>query len=136
MKDLAIYMRFLQLFAHNCHNMVSKVTFFSDHEFLGSIYSQAEGFYDNIIERMVGLGDEPDLIEIQLKAVNLLKEAKYNIQDNRACFMVILNIIKEMLGEIEDLSKTSLSQGTLQLIGTIADLQEVNVYKLKRRLKE
>lgn len=136
LKDLAIYLRFKQLFAHNCHNLVSKPTFFSDHEFLGGLYSQAEGWYDGTIERMIGLGQEVDLTSIQAEAVDYLKEAKYNQEDNQACFQILLSITKEILAEIEKLAKSGkLSQGTLQFVGTIADLEESNIYKLKRRLK-
>lgn len=136
LKELAIYLRFKQLFAHNCHNLVSKPTFFSDHEFLGELYGQAEGWYDGTIERMIGLGENVDLVGIQVEAVSYLKEAKYNQEDNQACFQILLNITKEILGEIEKIAKSGkISQGTLQFIGTIADLEEVNVYKLKRRLK-
>lgn len=136
LKTLAVYLRFKQLFAHNCHNLASKPTFFSDHEFFGSIYSQAEGWYDGCIERMIGLGETPDLVAIQVEAADYLKEAKYNQEDNQACFQILLNMTKEILAEIEKLAKSGkLSQGTLQMVGTIADLEEVNVYKIKRRLK-
>lgn len=135
MKQLLIYFRFKQLFAHNAHNFASKATFFSDHEFLGSLYTQAEGFYDNLAERMIGLGIDFDPIEIQAEAVDLLKEVKFDIEDNRAAFQIMLSIEKEILSEIEKLCSTKISQGTLQLLGNFADLEEVNVYKLKRRLK-
>lgn len=136
LKDLAIYLRFKQLFAHNCHNLVSKPTFFSDHEFLGELYSQAEGWYDGTVERMIGLGQEVDLIALQIEAVDYLKGAKYNAEDNQACFQILLNITKEILAEIEKLGKSGkLTQGTIQWIGDIANAEESNVYKLKRRLK-
>lgn len=136
MKELAIYMRFMQLFAHNCHNFVSKQTFFSDHEFLGELYGQAEGFYDSLVERMIGIGEEFDPVNAQVMAANYLKQVNYPLSENQECFKAALEIEKEILGEIEKLCKSGrYSQGTIQLLGDMADKIEVNVYKLKQRLK-
>jgi len=136
MRNLLIFLRLKQLFAHNCHNFVSKETFFQDHEFFGSLYAQAEGWYDSVIERMIGLGLQVDPIDIQVVATNLLKDLNYKTIENKTCYQITLSIQQKILSEIEKLCKSgSISQGTMQLIGGIADLEEVNVYKIKQRLK-
>ena len=118
MKNLAAYMRFMQLFIHNCHNFVTKETFFSDHEFLGDLYTQAEGFYDSLVERMIGLGEEFNPVELQVNAVEFLKQVNYPLGENNLCFKAAVEIQKEILAEIETLCKSgNLSQGTIQLLG-------------------
>jgi len=136
MKNLLIFLRLKQLFAHNCHNFVSKETFFQDHEFFGDLYSQAEGWYDSLIERMIGLGLQVDPVDIQVIAVNLLRDLNYKTIENKSCFQITLSIQQKILNEIENLCKSKgISQGTLQLLGGIADLEEINNYKIKQRLK-
>ena len=136
LQKLIIYLRFKHLFTHVCHNMVSGKTFFEDHEFLGLLYSQAEGWYDDLVERSLGLGQEVDLVDVQKKAAAYLGEVKIDFSNNEACFQVILKITKELCREIEVcVNSKTLSQGTIQLLGDIANFEEKNIYKLKRRLK-
>lgn len=136
MKNLAVYMRFMQLFTHNCHNLLTKNTFMQDHDFFGGLYSQAEGFYDSLIERMLGLGQELDLAQLQVHAAQLLTQVDYPLGENDLCYKAALEIQKEILAEIEKLCKSGqLSQGTIQLLGDMADKIEVNLYKINQRLK-
>lgn len=128
-------MRFLQLYAHNCHNLSREKTFFSDHGVFGDLYSQAEGFYDSLIERMIGIGEELDLVQVQMDAVNFLKEVGQTEGNDRS-FEIILGLLLEVTKEIETLIKSGeLSQGTQNLLADMADKTEVNIYKLKQRLK-
>jgi ferritin len=85
---------------------------------------------------MIGIGEDFDPISAQVMAVNSLKQVNYPLNDNQECFKAALEIEKEILGEIERLCKSGqYSQGTIQMLGDIADKTEVNVYKLKQRLK-
>lgn len=136
MKHIAIYMRFFQLFAHNAHNYASKQTFFSDHEFFGELYGMAEGFYDSIVERMIGIEEEFDPAQAQLKAAQFLSDLKMDLSDNDACFEACLGIAQEVTKELDAVCKSGkYSEGTRQMLGDIADKLEVVIYKLKRRLK-
>jgi DNA-binding ferritin-like protein len=134
MNNLAILLRCLQLYSHNAHNLAKGSTFFSDHDFLGELYASAESDYDSVIERMLGLGETPNLVDVQTKAVNLLKSCP-ECSNNQACFSMILQMHKHLCAEIANISKSA-SIGTQQLIGDIANKSEMVQYKLKRRLEQ
>jgi DNA-binding ferritin-like protein len=136
MKQLLIYLRFAQLFGHNCHNFVGQKTFFQDHSFFGDFYGMAEGFYDGVIERMIGLGEEVDPVQVQVMAAQYLAQVKYPFNDNDTCFKGCLAICKELCAEIDKLCQGGqYSEGTKQLLGGMADQLEVQMYKIQQRLK-
>ena len=135
MIELITLIRALYLLKHNCHNLVSKISFFADHEFLGSSYELTLGHYDALVERVIGLGHIPDIVSLQINAANKLKNYPLSYKDNLECFQVILEVNKSILQMIEPLCKASLSQGFLQLLGGIADDIEIENYKLGQRTK-
>ena len=136
MYQLVTLIRLIYLLKHNCHNLVSKISFFADHEFLGSSYEMSLKHYDSIIERMIGLNIQFDLLQVQDDAVKKLQQIPLQYKDNAECFFAILGVNKAILQLIEGLAKAQgISQGTIQLIGTIADEIEVENYKLQQRLK-
>jgi hypothetical protein len=61
MLKLAILFRAMQLFAHSAHNLCHGSTFHEDHAFFGDAYGKFEGYYDSIIERLIGFGYESHL---------------------------------------------------------------------------
>jgi DNA-binding ferritin-like protein len=133
MLEVLIFLRFKHLLAHILHNYAQGPAFFADHEFLSEFYAQAESQYDSVIERMIGLGIVFDPIKIQEAAVNLLRDIKLPAADNG------LELLKaaenELCAEIDELVKSEkLSQGTIQLLGDIANQAEMNLYKIGRRL--
>ena len=129
MDEILVVLRFKQLFGHNFHNLVKGESFFADHEFLSQWYSQGEEQYDSVVERMIGLGLKVDLVEIQEAAVDLLKK-------NPPLEFSTLELCEQQLIEqIENyIAKEKISQGTLQLLGDIANQAEMNLYKIKQRL--
>lgn len=129
---LATELRFMQLFAHNAHNLIKGNTFFEDHEFLGGLYSTYEDIYDGIIERMIGIGETPNLLEIQSKAVDILKQAGTST-DAKSIFTDILQYEKYICTQIEKLLP-NYSEGTKQMLGNVADASEMRQYKLKQRI--
>lgn len=137
MTNLAILLRTSYFVKHNCHNLVSKDTFFSDHDFLATSYEKTLGHYDSVIERLIGLGQAPNLIQVQVSAVEKLKTIPISYKDNSECFYTILQINKSIINLIEQYCKSGkYSEGTRQLIGTIADELEIENYKLQQRLKK
>lgn len=128
--NLATLLRLMQFYAHLAHNKLGGDTFFQDHAFLGDLYSGYESDYDDVIERMIGLEQECDLIEIHQKAAEALSEPK----SYKECFKEILKMEEQLCEAIDKLIKES-SEGTKQLIGNIADKSEMRQYKLKQRLK-
>ena len=73
MKDLAIYYRCAQFYSHAAHNLAFGDEFFQDHEYLGELYGAYETAYDDIIERMIGLGKSPDPMTITLSGAETAK---------------------------------------------------------------
>lgn len=135
MKEIATFLRFKQLLAHCMHNTISGPTFFADHDFLGDFYEQAAKQYDSVIERLIGSGETIDIIAIQTKAANLLNSVStLNINNPQTCFAELLKVENELSSEIDQAAK-SVSQGTMQLLGDIANEAQINIYKLKQRLK-
>lgn len=132
MHNTAIILRALQLYAHNAHNLAKGKTFLQDHEFLGELYGAYEGEYDSLVERMIGLGEEPNLNEITKEAADAATANEFKDNDN--AFSVLLVTEKELCSSIKK-DMTDASNGTQNLLQTIADNSEMRQYKLKRRLK-
>lgn len=136
MIEAAILLRNKQLVVHNMHNNASKVAFLADHDYLGEIYGKAESQYDGIIERLIGLGQTPDLNSVQIQAAQKLA-ALPPAKDNGEMFSQILMLNKQILQVIEaECRSGKLSQGSLQLLGGIADELEGECYKLVQRTKK
>jgi DNA-binding ferritin-like protein len=134
MKELAVILKTLNIFAHNAHNLVSRVVFNQDHEFLGEIYSEADSNYDDVVERMIGLGLSPNLNEINMLACQKAVSIQLG-QDNYSKLHACLDLEKASCQIIEQLVRSNqVSVGTEQLIGGIADKSEVRQYKLQQRL--
>jgi DNA-binding ferritin-like protein len=132
MKEIAVTLRGLQLFAHNAHNLAKGKTFLEDHEFFGELYAAYEGAYDDVVERMIGLGGDQDLNAITTEACDMATSA--NFSDNEQAFNVLLVTEKELCDSIKK-ERPKQSDGTQNLLQDIADKSEMRQYKLKRRLK-
>ena len=128
--NIAALLRYMQFYGHIGHNLLGGQTFFQDHSFLAELYAAYEDHYDDIIERMIGLEEELDLVEIQKEAVSGLKSPK----SYEACYKELLSCEEELCKMVEKLVKDS-SQGTANLLQDLADKSEMRQYKLKQRLK-
>lgn len=136
MLELAILIRTIYFLKHNCHNLVSQASFFADHEFLVSSYAMSLDQYDGIIERMIGLNQLPNLVDIQVQAANKLTQIPISYRDNSECFYSILALNKIALSMIEKLVQSQgFSEGTKQMLGGFADQIEIEQYKINQRLK-
>lgn len=135
MDRVAISLRFMQLFAHNAHNLTSGTTFFQDHEFYGELYPAYEAAYDSVVERIIGSGDPDlkggkiDLVAFQRKAVDMLEKIEFS---NTRGFSALLDAEKSLCKAVEEEVKGR-SQGIVQLLGDIANASEMRQYKLKQR---
>ena len=128
--NLASYIRYMQSYAHIAHNILGGQTFFSDHAFLGELYGTYEDAYDMVVERMIGLEEPINLVKINQDAVKDLEEpSSYN-----EAFKELLKCEEDLCKKIETIAP-KVSQGTMQMLGNIADASEVRQYKLKQRLK-
>jgi DNA-binding ferritin-like protein len=138
MKELAVLLRKLQLFTHNAHNLIQGENFLPYHELLGELYPAYEADYDDVVERIIGLyGTESiDLLAIQMSAVQKLQEYPIGPSDALGMFKVILHCEKELQDYVNKLCKNpSVTEGSKQLIGEIANKSEMRSYKLKQIMK-
>ena len=136
MKELAVMLRVLQIYAHQAHQVVGRVVFVQDHEMLADIYTAAEKDYDDVIERIIGLMGEENIPSMQEISQNIAGLPGIE-KENSAYFEKILQIEKGICAHIEMLAKSEqITQGTLQLIGDICNRLEKEQYKIKRRLKK
>lgn len=132
MKQIAITLRGLQLFAHNAHNLAKGKTFLEDHEFFGELYATYEAAYDDVVERMIGLNGDQDLNAITDEAEDMASSVKF--ADNEQAYNVLLVTEKQLLDVIEKGFK-GYSLGTQDLLQGIANESERRIYKFKRKLK-
>lgn len=140
MKELVILLRSINLYAHSAHNLCGRIPFFQDHEFFAEIYNNADSAYDDVIERMIGLYGEASIPSLSEQLIMLTEIAKVlpekDVASNSVYFQVILNKQKSVCAKIEELCKSGLPQGTIQMLGNITDKSEQIQYKIKQRLKK
>lgn len=134
MQELAILLRACQFYAHNAHNLASGETFFEDHEYLGELYAAYESAYDGVIERIIGLGDVPDLIDLTAKATERLK-AMGESAPQEVVFAALMKAEREICAACDAASEGE-SSGTINFLQGLADASEMRQYKLRQRTKE
>lgn len=80
MKELAILLKLMNMYAHNAHNLVERVVFMQDHEHLAGLYEAYDGHYDDVVERIIGLADTSaiNLVEVATAACIQLKTIPAN----------------------------------------------------------
>ena len=138
MLQLAVLFRAMQLFAHSAHNLCYGPTFHEDHSFFGDSYGKFEGYYDSIIERLVGFGYEShlDLSQIMIEISSKLQGSPSVGATNHDYYVYLLSQCEEACRYCNEFCKSSeLTEGTKQLLGGIADELEVLKYKISRRIK-
>jgi DNA-binding ferritin-like protein len=139
MLELAVLLKCLNMYSHKAHHVVARAVFLQDHEFLAEIYSKADSDYDNVIERFIGLNSTEALDEQSVLSQAVQKCGTYplkGVKENKDLLVSCLKQIQEINGKIEVLCKASgTTQGTIQMIGDIADKNEVLIYKLKQRVQ-
>lgn len=131
MEFLAVLLRGMQLFAHAAHNKACGPTFFADHEYLGTLYETYEEAYDGVIERMIGLGQEPEICDINKKAAELASKCDCCPPD--MAFKALRDLETEMRAECEKCQKGA-TIGTVNFLQGLADDGERRSYKLGQRL--
>lgn len=133
MKNLAIILRAMQLYAHNMHNLIKGPTFFQDHEFLGELYPTYEKIYDQVIERIIGLNGltSTELCHIQGEAYKALDHLNKSIV-SADIFKVLLEC-ESAVRLICKQTNAASSLGTQNLLAQISDDSEMRSYKLKQR---
>lgn len=139
MLDLSALLRTLQLYAHHAHHICGRIVFNQDHEMLAEIYTKAETDYDDVIERFIGLKGEEALDESKVLSVACQKVQALpmkGVKENKELLKACLDLIQQINTKIEPLCKDpKATQGSIQMLGNIADKNEILIYKLKQKLK-
>lgn len=138
MHSLATYLRYLQLLAHSGHHLTNGCTFFQDHSFLGELYAAYEEAFDDVTERMIGLGElvsVEDRMALDSDATGILGGVKVSdLTCAEDWFELLLEGEDNLCSQIEKLAKGKVSQGTLNLLAQLADDSEKRQYKLGQRI--
>jgi DNA-binding ferritin-like protein len=117
----------LKFVSHFYHHTINGPNFLQNHEFLGDLYKQYDDWYDDTVERSIGLNLTVDFVDIHTTAVSYFQECT----KKEDWVSVLLYLNEYLLSLIEDYVKTNPSQGTIQLLGDIANEVEVFNFKLK-----
>lgn len=132
MTQLAALFRYLQFFAHAAHNTVKGENFFADHGFLGDLYGTYEAAYDSIIERMLGLGQTPNIVGITAAGASLFAAADQ--EDTWGTLIAGEVKLRELVDAA--IAEPGASQGTINMLVDLADQSEARTYKLCQRSYE
>jgi len=138
MLQLVVLFRAMQMFSHSAHLMCARTVFFQDHEFFGEVYGLAEGYFDKVSERMIGLGQEEQLkLQTVMASVcqKLASAPCCGVKENKEYYTFLLSQAEEACKLCDQICKAGASEGTKNLIAGIADDMEVLKYKISRRLK-
>lgn len=132
MHTLATQFLTAKLYAHRAHHLVSGPTFFADHAFLGDLYSTYDSAYDDLIERMIGLGEKPDIIAITTAAIERFQKGRMDTKPDQF-FKTLLNMERQILETIKK-AVPGATDGTANLLQGLADESEARGYKLQQRV--
>lgn len=132
MHTLATQFLTAKLYAHRAHHLVSGPTFFADHAFLGDLYSTYDSAYDDLIERMIGLGEKLDIIAITTAAIERFQKGRMDTKPDQF-FKTLLNMERQILETIKK-AVPGATDGTANLLQGLADESEARGYKLQQRV--
>jgi DNA-binding ferritin-like protein len=135
MEAIAVVLKILNMYSHAAHNLASKSLFFQDHDYLGELYEAYDEHYDEVIERMIGLGLLVDITQITMKACQAFSQMDLTVPENIDNFKKIIELERALLQAIK-IEYPDMSIGTQQLVGDIADTSEARLYKLQQRVKK
>jgi DNA-binding ferritin-like protein len=137
--NLIIKLRIMQLYYHNCHNLVQGPTFFVDHEAFGGFYGDLEGCYDGAVERAIGTISSDVLdMNVIMPAIHsgLVKLPGNKTKIAKDFFNSALALEKELCGILNAyITSNKFSQGTVNFFADMADKSEVRQYKINQRIK-
>lgn len=132
MHSLLVTLRAAQLVAHAYHHRISGPTFHEDHEFFAEAYRAYEIAYDDVAERMLGLGAQVKFDQVAREAVagsaTLMLTA-----GNVGMYKTLLNFEESIQNACVQHTPDA-TLGTQNLLAQIADDSEKRVYKMKQRV--
>lgn len=133
----AVLARILQLYYHNCHNLISGETFFQDHSFMGDSYEAFEAVYDRFVEYYIAtFGKEAFDTKAVITAVSE-RVAEIEVEKMCCCDMYKkgLELEQELYDHLETLNAKA-PIGLQNMIGDVAEQLDIRKYKIQQRLLE
>lgn len=137
MNDLIIFSRFLYFFSINAHHKVTNANgnFFSDHSYLGDLYSVYLELFDSLCERVIGLGGEVNEFLVTVEAVSMFnKYINVEFTDNTQYFVYLAGFEKQFR-DLCAAANEGASLGVSNLVSQMSDDSEARSYKLNQRIK-
>jgi DNA-binding ferritin-like protein len=138
LKELLVLLRAMQLYYHNCHNVVFGAAFLSDHDLFSGFYGQAETEYDAVAERLVGLYGRQhislkEIVErMEDKLEKMADPSTISVENMFAQGGMLEADLKDLCNSLNKYA--DISAGTQNLIAQIADNAEARFYKIRQRL--
>lgn len=132
MDKLATLYRAAQFYAQRAHQLMRGPSFRSDHAMTGEFYEAYDGAYDALVERMIGLGEKPDIVKINTDACAMFKEISGEAS-NDIFFSRLMKLEREFCKEI-DADVKGASQGTANLLQGLCDDSEKRQYQIGQRV--
>ena len=130
---LATQFRAAHLFSHKAHINVGGDAFIANHEWLGEIYPQFDGYWDALTERIKGLGGAAMIDKVNSDAAKMSEALGEG--DNDFYFRTILQMVSQAVGVIDEAAKeTTMDEGVRDLIVGISSELQVLQYKIGQRL--
>ena len=133
LRQLATQFRAAHLFSHKAHVNVDGDSFIANHEWLGEIYPQFDGYWDALTERIKGLGGAAMIDKVNSDAAKMSEALGEG--DNNFYFRTILQMISQAVFEINAAAKEpTMDEGVRDLIVGISSELQVLQYKIQQRL--
>lgn len=133
MHDLAVTYRAAQLYTHSAHLLAKGATSHQDHELFGEFYKAHDAAFDQVMERMIGLGYEVDPQTIISSAGRMAATYTFAKFTNEQGFRAV----EEFEQQIRELIKKyvpNIDDGTQNLLQGLADESLARSYHIKQRL--
>jgi len=122
-----------KLIAHAYHHQTKGEPFFADHAFFGELYEAYDTAFDNLVERVIGLGEANSSASIIAKACEDFQTCVDDGYFEGNLFACILDIEMAFQHTISDLNPDA-TLGTQNLLAQLADDSETRCYKLSQRV--
>lgn len=133
MHDLAVTFRAAQLYTHSAHLLAKGATSHQDHKLFGDFYSAHESAFDQVMERMIGLGHEIDLQSIISSASRMAAAYSFVNFTNETGFRAVEEF-EQQIRELVRKYVPNVDDGTQNLLQGLADESLARSYHIKQRL--
>lgn len=122
-----------KMVAHAYHHQTKGEAFFADHAFFGGLYEVYDKAFDDLAERVIGLGEADNSVDILAEACEDFQECVDENYFTGNLFAHVLDIEMAFQHTISALNSYQ-SLGTQNLLAQLADDSEQRCYKISQRI--